>query len=611
MLKTIWQTLRALWRPLLATDLLFKAIAVVLLTPMVSFLFRGFLAFSGRTVLADTDIIHFLLAPIGWLTMIVVGGASIGVLVLEQSALMTVSLAWTHKQKLTVWESLWFVRQRTPGIFRIAARMVVRVLLLAAPFLAVGGGLYLLLLTKYDINFYLTERPPVFWTAVALIGLTLALLTALIIRCVVSWSVAFQLHLFENTPPGECLNISRERVVGHRRLIAKWVVGWLVINSLISSLAAALVLGIGRLAVPAAAAGVWLLIITLGMLLLLWGVMHLGTSLLAVISFAVLQGHVYDRFGRSEQFALPEQKPSLPAWSLKWTRGRLLAAVALAVVGALLVSTSILHTISLEDDVEITAHRGGALNAPENTLAAIRRAIDDGTDWVEIDVQETKDGVVVVAHDSDLKKVAGVATKIWDGTADELRSIDIGSFFGPEFKEERLPTLAEVLDVCHGKVGVNIELKYYGHDQDLERRVIDLVEAHDMVGQIVIMSLKPEAIRKVKKLRPDWTVGTLTAVAAGDLSGTDVDFLAVKTDLAKRRFIHSAHQRGKEVYAWTVNDAISMSTMISRGVDNLITDRPDLARRVLAERAELSPVERVLVELAFLFGVVPDRSYPQ
>ena len=140
--------------------------------------------------------------------------------------------------------------------------------------------------------------------------------------------------------------------------------------------------------------------------------------------------------------------------------------------------------------MQITAHRGGAGVAPENTLAAIRQAIAAGADWIEIDVQESQDGVVVVVHDSDLARVGNNPVKIWAATADELRSVYIGSHFDPAFSDERVPTLEEVLQTCKGKAGVNIELKYYGHDQDLENRVIELVERFQMETEIVVMSLE-------------------------------------------------------------------------------------------------------------------------
>lgn len=210
---------------------------------------------------------------------------------------------------------------------------------------------------------------------------------------------------------------------------------------------------------------------------------------------------------------------------------------------------------------------------------------------------------MVVVHDSDLKKLGGGNARIWESTAEELRSVDIGRWFSPEFAGQTVPTLAEVLETCRDRIGVNIELKYYGHDVDLERKVIDLVEEYDMADQVVIMSLKMDGIRKIRQLRPDWTIGLLTAVAAGDLTRAQADFLAVNTGLATPAFIASAHRRGKQVYVWTVNDAMTMSTLISRGVDNIITDDPALARRVLDFRDDLSPVERALLELSILFGI--------
>ncbi len=187
----------------------------------------------------------------------------------------------------------------------------------------------------------------------------------------------------------------------------------------------------------------------------------------------------------------------------------------------------------------------------------------------------------------------------------DLKNIDIGSWFSPEFRDQRVPTLARVLDMCRGKIGVDIELKYYGHDQDLEQRVADIVEAHGMAGSVMIMSLKPEAVRKMKALRPHWKVGLLLTVAAGGIDRIEADFLAVNAGFAGRNFIRTAHAGKKDVYVWTVNDAPTMSIMVSRGVDGLITDRPALARTVLAQRADMGLLERLTVELSGVLGVPP------
>ncbi|RLA41366.1 MAG: glycerophosphodiester phosphodiesterase, partial [Gammaproteobacteria bacterium] len=153
-----------------------------------------------------------------------------------------------------------------------------------------------------------------------------------------------------------------------------------------------------------------------------------------------------------------------------------------------------------------------------------------------------------------------------------------------------------------GRAKVVIELKYYGHDNQLEQRVIDIIEQTGMVDEIAIMSLKYEGIQKVRALRPQWNIGLLSATAIGDLSRLDTDFLAVAMGMASPGFIKRAHQAGRKVFVWTVNDRISMSRMISLGVDGIITDEPELARQVLAERADMNTVERLLIHTAQLFG---------
>ncbi|TWT61391.1 glycerophosphodiester phosphodiesterase [Rubinisphaera italica] len=589
------------WRKLIAADIAFKLILFLVLTPVISLMFRFFVELSGRTVLADTDIAIFLIHPLGWLALIIVGSAFVCTLALEQAVLMTLCLCAFHGLQLNVWESLRSVLHHATGIYRITALMLIRLLGIVLPFLASGGFLFWYFLTDHDINYYLTKKPLPFWYAVFSIGPVLLIMLLLVLRSLVNWSFAFPLHLFEHVAAADCLRISQQRTHGHKGKIARGIVLWAVGNFLISAILTAVTVTLGSLIVPEYVDSIWWLAITLGFVLSIWTLVNFITNLLANISFAVLLSYLYDSYGRSEAFTLPEDSGHQFSWEIRWTRRRLAAAFVIASLLATTIGITAIHTVRLEDDVEITAHRGGAFKAPENTLAAIRQGIADGADWIEIDVQESKDGVVLVAHDNDLMKVAGSPLKIWQGTAAELQAIDIGSYFSADYASERVPTLDEVLKLCKGKARLNIELKYYGHTQNLEQKVVELVESNGMENHIVIMSLKMNGIRKIQKLRPDWTVGLLTAVAAGDLTRSDVDFLAVSTKLAKRDFIHTAHRKGKAVYAWTVNDPVTMSTMIGRGVDNIITDDPEMAREVLEDRAEMSPVERVLIEFSYLF----------
>jgi len=192
-------------------------------------------------------------------------------------------------------------------------------------------------------------------------------------------------------------------------------------------------------------------------------------------------------------------------------------------------------------------------------------------------------------------RAAGVDLKVWHATAADLAVIDVGSWFDPRFSDQRVPTLRQVLDLLKGKAGVVIELKYYGHEQELEQRVVDVVEAAGMAAEVSVMSLKGAGVARTRALRPAWRVGVLSTVSAGDLTRLDVDFLALNGAAATPSMIRNAHKKGMDVYVWTVNDPIRMSVMMSRGVDGIITDEPARARSVVLAREELGPFGRLLV----------------
>ncbi|KAA5539335.1 glycerophosphodiester phosphodiesterase [Roseiconus nitratireducens] len=612
MFKAVMKNLASCWRQLVVVDLLFKTVAVVVLTPLVSLLFRLFLALSGRTVLADTDIARFLIHPIGWGAFLIVGGAVVGVFAIELAVLMMVSVGSAVGRTPRPRSVFRYVASKSTTLLRLAAWVVARIGLNALPFLAVGGAIFWMLLTEHDINFYLTEHPPEFWAAVVAIGFVLVLMSVLLLWRVIGWVEATPLVLFERAGAIRAITESERRATGRRRLIAGSLVGWFATTTLLRVALSATVVFAAQQVVDTTGSRLTWMVLALGLMILLVWLGNLVSGVVANISLGALLSMLYvdERGSAAIEMPTVSEEPAT-AMRVRLTTGRVVSSAIILLLGAGLLGVGLLGSIDFEDHVQITAHRGGAFSAPENTLASVRRGIEDGADWIEIDVQESSDGEIMVVHDSDLKKVAGDPVKIWQATAEQLRAIDIGSYFGPSYQDQRVPTLREVLEECRGKAGVNIELKYYGHTQDLERKVVDLVETMEMSDQVVVMSLELAGVRKIQQLRPDWTVGLLTAVAAGDLTRTDVDFLAVKDSLATKPFVDAAHRRGKTVAAWTLNDPYTMSLMISRGVDNLITDRPALARQVLADREAMSPVERLTLEVAYYLGIRPEVNSQQ
>jgi len=287
---------------------------------------------------------------------------------------------------------------------------------------------------------------------------------------------------------------------------------------------------------------------------------------------------------------------------VKWAGVMLLVSLA-----AGLALSITMNRLDIENNTMVIAHRGASADAPENTLAAMELAINDGADWVELDVQETRDGEVVVIHDSDLKKIGGSGLKVFKSSLAELQSVDIGSWKDPSFSDQRVATLQQVLALCKDRINIVIELKYYGKEERLEERVVKLVEDAGMQDQIVVMSLSYPGIQKMKSLRPEWSVGLLASVAVGDITRLEADFFAINATFANRAFIRHVHKQNRKVMVWTVNDPISMSAMMSKGVDGIITDKPALAATVRNERAEMGVHERMMIQLASFIGKEPER----
>ncbi|MFN3193986.1 MAG: glycerophosphodiester phosphodiesterase [Aureliella sp.] len=611
MLREASETFRRSWKSLVLADLMFKAVSVAVLAPLASVMFHLLLSLSGRSILADTDILNFAIHPLGLLGFAVLAVAGISIFVLEQAVLMTIALADRRGQKIRARTSVAFALKRALGILRIAFRVVIRLALRSLPFLLMGGGIYLAMLTEHDINYYLSAKPPKFWIAVSLIGVVFIAMFFFVGSRLLRWLIAFQLYVFHRVEPHECLDQSQKRLAGNDRRLLVWLMGWFIANALAASMLTGLTIFLTKWLVPVTTDSLLSLATLLGLAFILWVLCNGVINLLSVVSLALIQTEIYSRWGGKEEDVVLPSASEIESLGWELTLGRTVAVILIVGLSATLLGVYTVYSTEIKDNVTVIAHRGASAYAPENTLASVARAIEDQTDFVEIDVQESSDGIVIVAHDSDLKKVSGRTGKIWDATAAELREVDIGSYFASEFSAERVPTLAEVLSMCRGKAKVNIELKYYGHDQDLERRVIQIVEDQQMVDQVVLMSLEASKVKKFKGLRPDMTVGLLTAVAVGGLEKAEADFLAVNTKLATKAFIASAHRAGKKVAVWTVNDPSTMSVMISRGVDSLITDDPALAKQVIQQRSELSPVQRLLITLGEQSGVVSLRSVAQ
>lgn len=244
----------------------------------------------------------------------------------------------------------------------------------------------------------------------------------------------------------------------------------------------------------------------------------------------------------------------------------------------------------------VIAHRGFSGVAPENTLAAIRRAIEVGADMVEIDVGLTSDGHVVVIHDETLDRTTDGSGLLSATPFAKVRGLDAGSWFSPEFAGEKVPTLAEVLELVRGEILLNIEIKGEAVTDQVEggisHQVLELVRERDMLDLIVISSFEPKALKHARRLDSEVKTASLynREIHRG-MSPMEVmtdagsNGFNISARWLRKKTICASHRHGRPLAAYTVNREGTMKRLIAKGVHALFTDRPDVMIRIVGAPA--------------------------
>lgn len=294
------------------------------------------------------------------------------------------------------------------------------------------------------------------------------------------------------------------------------------------------------------------------------------------------------------------------------------------------VEAEIKDKTSLSDKALIIAHRGSSKLAPENTMASFKEAFKHGATAIELDVHRTKDGHLVIMHDDTLDRTTTGRGRVGDFTLKELKELDAGSWFGPQFTGEKIPTLEEVLDWAKGKVKVDIEVKNSRQYPGIEQDILRIVEEKELKDDVFITSFDKSVSENIEALAPEiktgllispdplvkslkiGTVGGMVAGLAGGLiggagalisiglmiAGGGAGFLiskeigekiSLKGSLQEKAdvilpywaligttFVNKAHGENKEVYSYTANSPKLVNKLVNKtGVDGIITDTPE------------------------------------
>lgn len=351
-----------------------------------------------------------------------------------------------------------------------------------------------------------------------------------------------------------------------------------------------------------------LLLTVLSSIYLLVG--FLTTITLIPINFAWMSTWYYNR---KIEILKSIKQPNLPKYVslsfLKKTWVKRLIIITLSILVAFN-GISLYTTVSasrspiqLFNQPKIIAHRGASSDAPENTIAAIEKAIEDGADAIEIDIRLTKDNVPVLIHDARLGRTTNDTQNrlVSSLTYAEIQQFDAGSWFSNEYIGEKIPTLEEAIKVIDHRADIFIELK--DSNEDLLEYIIELAETYNVTNEIWILSFDESTLKSIKEKNEQIETVLLIFTFFGNITSLSnnqfIDHIALEYTLAANNpnYIDLLQQANKKVYVYTVNDSTHITKINDLSIDGVITDLPIKAREIVYTSTTKSTYVNILRQL--------------
>ena len=586
-LSLVWRAVRGGFAESIWSIVLVQALSAGVAVPTIAFLFARALAHAGLINVTDHNLGVLLADPVADLVLVVVLVVMLAAVLLQLAALFAISARQQRGRALTLRGMVHDTVRNLRVVLHPQAAVLFVYLLVLAP--VTGLGLFSAVTQGVAIPPFVTREYLKSGLGAAIYLAAAAAVVFVNARLIYTVPIMF----LRRIPP---LTAMRESL----RMTARWRVLRVVV----------------MVGVPAGFA--WLM--SSGLAELVVGVAHLDSARIALVSVAtgvvkclaltllagatVATTNVFVADTLRTPHTVPAARGLAPTRGLaplprvaptpahrSHARRRWASLIAVAAVFTVATSTSVsaaLASSAEPSDTIVIAHRGFSGGGVENTLSALDAAAAAHADAVEMDVQQTKDGVFVASHDTNLLMVAGRNENIYEMTADEVTSTVVreGGF------EDTIPTMEQY--VSHAvELGMPllIELKVTGHEQpDFVEDFLAVLDDLGVTDDETYHSLDPETVETLKTLRPELRVGLTIAVSRGGVPDSPCDFYVIEQASYTPDFLRVAHRRGKAVYVWTVNDDDGLRRYLASRVDGIVTDHPD---RALGFRSELSGTDAV------------------
>ncbi len=572
-------------KTLIIFELLFKLLSLMIFTPLFISGFNLIMKLTGFTYLTIENIPKFLLNPITLVMLIILFLLMTLYTMFDITTIITILDNSYHKRKVKVMDVILVSLNKCKNIFKLKNIPLAFLVLFLIPFLNIGLSSNLVTTIKipeFIMDFIVKNQ-----TLLIIFSILIIILTIILLR----WIYALHYYVLEDLSFKEARRKSIELSKKHH------------LKDLLTLIVIQIILTI-----------IYLLFIIIGILVIvlfnklfgkiiilksitstiIWIFIALSFIIVTVLSTPISYASISVLFYLHKQDKKEKISQVLVLENKRNKKNHLILKRVVIGLGSLAFVLAVLFTYGLYKGkynlnieyvrtLEVTAHRGASVLYPENTLSAFKGAKELGADWVELDVQETKDGKIIIMHDTNFKRTTGVNKNTWEVTYDEIKNLDAGSHLDKKFKDERIPLLDDTIKwASENNMKLNIELKPTGYEKDFEKLVVDIIKKYHFEDNCVITSQVYNVLENVKKYESSIETVYVMSFAYGDiLSLKDADNFSIEASSITESLVKKVHKEGKQIYVWTVNTKENINKMIDLKVDNIITDDITLAKDII------------------------------
>lgn len=570
---------RTTYKKHLTFEFLYMFITSLVFIPILAYISNKMIRAMGASSLLNSEVFKIGLSYSGLIGMITICFLAVFIMFIEFGVIIILSHKKYFNKQMVISDAFITTIRKTPKLFGLGLLQLMLFLLFIIPF--VDSSLSSAVFEGINIPIFLTSR--IYDSFVFLIVYAAILLV--VIYLLLRWIFTIHFVIIEGKSIKNALNCSLELTKRHKINI---LIQLLLLNIVIYVVGLTIVSGTTYIASLMEATMIRYLIENY--LITFSSFIALIFSLLLTPINIIIITRLFYRYKREQGETVEDKLKTYKNSKLKIFENKFfgffnkrkylfLSVLIIYMTGLFLVNYVINDNIVyLKWSVSVAGHRGDMYNAPENSISSVRSAIDKGLDAVEVDVQMTSDGIVVLNHDITLRRVAGIPDQVIDLTYAELVQLEIGSHFSDEFTGEKIPTLAQVLQLMEevkGQVKLIVEIKPYAPSEEIAKKVVALIERYELEEDCYIQSFDYEVLQEVRKANPDIKIGQIMYFAAGNLSNLDVDFYTINQSMLSDRFILNARKEEREVWVWTVNIERNIKEVLKFDINGIITDYPE------------------------------------